>query len=78
MEQGGVLAAEGAAEAEDVVAVEADEAVAMSQGLLMTRERRSRDSAKKLTKLQTQTIIAKYSEIRRWREVGSLGKTCSH
>ena len=78
MEQEEVLAAEAGAEAEDVVAVEGDEAVAMSQGLLMTRGHRSQDSAKKLTKLQTQIIIARHSETRRWREADSLGKISSH
>lgn len=72
-EEEGGLAGEDAAEAEDVVVVVV-EAVATSQGLLMTRAHKSRDNEKKPTRARVQTIIARLSEIRRWREVDSPGE----
>lgn len=73
-EEEGDLAAEDAAEAEDVVVVEVAEAAATSQDLLMTRAHKSRDNEKKPTRARVQTITARLSEIRRWQEVDSPGE----
>ena len=77
-EEEAVLVEGDAAEVGDVAGVEADEVAAMLQGLLTTRERKSRDNAKKPTNHRAQIIIAKHSETRRWQEVGLQGKHSNH
>jgi hypothetical protein len=66
MEEEVVLVVEGAVEAEEEVGEAAAGVAATSLDLLMTRIRRSPDSARKQTRARLRITTAKLSEIRRW------------
>jgi len=74
MEEEVVLVVEGAVEAEEEVGEAAAGVAATSLDLLMTRTRRSPDSAKKPIRARLRIITAKLSEIRRWLEEGLQGE----